>query len=406
MSSSTSTSSSPESQPKQRSYLAWFGSVTGFLLFATAIFVLAVDPFGLGTPLALDELRPFATERGSRTFKANRVARGGNELLLLGSSRTQWGMDPENPRFGGSRVFNAALAGTTLFETVRMYRLGREDADLSRVLLVVHLDMFHGGRTSGGDFDQSRLNEERGRIDYAMEKVWSVRAFEAAMDTIENFRSGQASSYSELGFRIGVEKHHGYSMRTLFEAVIAGTMLREGRFGDFAYSAQQLRRFREIVSMAREDEIELVVAIAPVHVTFLEAIRATGWWQTFEDWKRDLVESLRDTDFVLYDFTSYASYPSEPVPLNGVPGDAMRWWMECSHFKPDLGDLILGRMIGGASAAPPDADFGLQLTVDNLDAQLARVEHEREVWAATYPEQVLWLQSVIERARAGEIDTL
>ena len=224
MSSSTSSSSSSQTQPEARRYLAWFGSVTGLLLIASAIFVLTVDPFGLGTPLAVDALRPFESERGSRTSKADRVARGGNEVLLLGSSRTELGLDPDHPGSGGSRGFNAALRGTTLFETVRMYRLGREDPSLSRVLLVVHLDVFHGRWTSGGDFEESRLNETLGRIDYSMEKILSARALEAAMDTVGNFRSGEASSYTESGFRAGGRQYPGYSPRALFEAYSEATL--------------------------------------------------------------------------------------------------------------------------------------------------------------------------------------
>ena len=122
--------------------------------------------------------------------------------------------------------------------------------------------------------------------------------------------------------------------------------------------------------------------------------------------RRDLVESLRETGFVLYDFTGYAGYASEPVPLDGEAGDAMRWWLECSHFNRDLGNLMLDRLKGGTPADPRAAEFGVRLTVDNLDAQLARVERERETWVASQPEQVRWLRSVFERARAGEIETL
>ena len=403
---STSSSSDREERLEAKRYLTWFGAMSGLLLVASAAFVLGVDPFGLATPLALDALRPFESERGSRTFKASRVARGGNDVLLLGSSRTLWGLDPEHAYLGESRGFNAALPGTTLFETVRMYRLGRGDPSLSKVLLVVHLGVFHGGETSGGDFEKSLLNESLGRIDYAMEKIWSIRALEAAMDTVENFRSGEVSSHTELGFRVAGQKDTGYSPRALFEAVLAGYLLRDYRFGDYQYGAEQLRRFRMIASMAQEDEIELVVAIAPVHVTLLEVIRETGQWPVFEMWKGDLVESLRGTGFALYDFTSYAGYASEPVPLDGEPGDSMRWWLECSHFNRDLGDLMLGRILGDAPIDPAAADFGVRLTTDNLDVQLSRIEREREAWAASNPDQIRWLRGVIERARAGEIETL
>ena len=389
MSSSTSSSRFASSR-----YLALFGAVFGALLLGTAALNVLVDPFGLTGSLGVARLRPLESERGSRTYKANRVLRNEVSVLFLGSSRSEVGFDPEYPGLKGAAAYNATLRGTTFYETLRMYRLARSHANLSRVVLGADFAMFHGRRLSDGDFDQSRLNETLAPLPYALEKFTSLRAVGASLETLENFRQGQRSLYTEAGFRSGVQKHRRDSPRELFEATITGYLQKRRRFAGFSYGEDHLERFREIVAMTQEDGVDLVVLIPPVHALHLETIRAAGLWPVFERWKRDLAASLAGTEFPLYDFTGYDAFTTEPVPLQGGADAAMRWWWESAHFRRALGDRVLDRALATRAGAPLPPWFGPRLAMGNLDAHLERIEAARRAWIERSPNQVRWFRRV------------
>jgi hypothetical protein len=69
----------------------------------------------------------------------------------------------------------------------------------------------------------------------------------------------------------------------------------------------------------------------------------------------------------LGDFSGYNSMTTEPVPPSGDTTSRMKWYWESSHYRKELGDLVLDRLLEyeGTGRAIP-VDFGILLTRDNL----------------------------------------
>ena len=103
-------------------YLRWFFGIA--LLGAVAIGGVnaVVDPYGIFDLVRLPGVnveKPQRLATGGRIQKSVRLSRGRYDTLILGSSRTQIGIDPQSPVLAGRRAYNAALAGTNMSRPVR-----------------------------------------------------------------------------------------------------------------------------------------------------------------------------------------------------------------------------------------------------------------------------------------------
>ncbi|MDY7016590.1 MAG: hypothetical protein SVX43_23945, partial [Cyanobacteriota bacterium] len=145
-----------------------------------------------------------------------------------------------------------------------------------------------------------------------------------------------------------------------------------------------------IVELCREQGIELNVFIPPAHATDNDAIRVTGQWEVFEEWKRKMVELVP-----VWDFSGYNSVVTEPIQ------DRMENYTDNSHFTTRVGNLILDRIFSKNAEAVP-ADFGVLLTPENVDSHLAQIERDREVWAARNPEEVELVREIYEKFNAQQ----
>jgi hypothetical protein len=111
-----------------------------------------------------------------------------------------------------------------------------------------------------------------------------------------------------------------------------------------------LDAIRGIVELAKEQNINLVFFINPIHkTTYLD----TNLVQFFT-FKRELAAI---TDF--WDFSG----------LNSITTNNY-YYHETSHYRDRVGDMMLERMFGYPRASAPP-DFGILVTEKNIDVHLA-----------------------------------
>ena len=126
--------------------------------------------------------------------------------------------------------------------------------------------------------------------------------------------------------------------------------------------------------------MEVALIILPRHAISLQALHKAGAWPAIERWKRDLVAALDGPDrvepLVLWDFMSFDGRSAESVPPSSAGLDAkMRWHWDAVHVRPEFGNLVIDRILGG-DASNADS-LGVRLTTSNLESHLARLERKR-----------------------------
>jgi hypothetical protein len=153
-------------------------------------------------------------------------------------------------------------------------------------------------------------------------------------------------------------------------------------------SSQQLDAFSATVRLAYQNGIDLRILISPSHARLWEALDQAGLWPQWELWKRALVrivdQSAQDKrPFPLWDFSGFHEFAREEVPQS-PSGPIMRWYWESSHYKKELGDLVLDQVLGYDSAeASKRPDFGVLINSSNIELHLATIRAEHLKWRAT-----------------------
>jgi hypothetical protein len=157
---------------------------------------------------------------------------------------------------------------------------------------------------------------------------------------------------------------------------------------DGRYDAERLALLREALDEASSAGVEVKIFISPIHALLIETMDRMGIAALYAQWKRDLVAMIEGVNqahpssqpIQLWDFGDYNTVNTERVPR---PGDAapMRGYWEPSHYRREIGDLVLARMLGRGAAALPD-DFGVLLTPDTIERQEGRIRVARAAYRA------------------------
>jgi len=387
----------------KRYLVVWLGATAALLaLVATANAV--VDPYGvfrLVDAPGFNAVKPKAELHGGMV-KAYQVLRVRPRTLILGNSRAEVGLSPDHAAWPSADrpVFNLALPGTGPTTTLAYLQhaiASAGNAKIVRVVWGVDFPDFLTDTTilpaSGPQRVEARLlvgpdgapNRERPwqQLRDAGESLFTLSALFDSAQTLASQRDPYAPDLASNGFNplreyVKVAKEEGYGnlfRQTDLDNTRAYARRPRSIVDASGTTSADLIALRRILAICRRNGIALTLVIYPIHAHLLEIIRATDHWPAFEDWKRALVRAVADeardaggTSVPVVDFSGFHRYATEPVPARGDLRSTMRWYWEPGHFKRELGDLMIDRIL-----ATPDApqDFGVALDASNVERQLA-----------------------------------
>lgn len=341
----------------------------------------AIDPYGvMKAPKVkrLNHLKPrkFANVR---LFKAIDVIEQQPKTILLGSSRTDWGLDPEHPAFANAQpTYNLGLVGPNMYEVKRYFEHAlANQPDLKQVVLGLDFFMFNQYKTNSVDFDESRLEQRFIRPQDLLKTLLSTDALNASLETVESsFQSDASYLYNSDGMRFVYGGEVKEPMRVRFETSISEYLNTEGYYKRFQLSQAFLADLQALVEMCEARNIDLKVFISPAHAMQWEALRKAGLWSEFEAWKREVVKITP-----VWDFSGYNRITTEPV------SDRMTHFWDSSHYRKEVGDLVLNRLFAYEGERVPD-DFGVLLTGETIESHLAQIVTDRETWVAEHSEEI------------------
>jgi hypothetical protein len=151
------------------------------------------------------------------------------------------------------------------------------------------------------------------------------------------------------------------------------------------------------VAEACTRHIQVRLFTNPRHALAEHMLAKNGHWPEVEQWKIALAalasRHQAGCDMKIFDFSGFNSVTSEPIDhMTSRQGLAHFW--EASHFKDNVGHLILRRMFTDDATLP--ADFGRELnnaTVADINALNARERQDYEDrHAAEMPLAYAWLK--------------
>jgi len=341
---------------------------------------VVVDPYGL---FEIVEIRRFNVTKpardGSRTMKSLQLRQQQYDVVILGSSRVQLGIDPASPVFEGARVFNLGLVNISMHEMEGVVGYLLQHQEPRTVMIGVDLISFNANHTLNEDYTESAFYGTPLPRLY-LSRMLSSRALLDSFSTI---------AYNLTGARQPEFSRHGalkrpddmrYDHREAFRHMI-GYYAKWEFYTDFSYSAEGVRALRRALREMLDRKVRVYLFFSPVHASQLEIMRLMGLYEDFERVKRDLVAmcaGLAAGDKLqLWDFSGYNSITLEELPAPNAT-ERMDWYWEQAHYTSAAGDLMLARMLGREDRIDRiPADFGVRLGPDNIDAHLVRIRRGR-----------------------------
>ena len=385
-----------------RHYVIGFFACVCLALGTISLLNYQVDPYLLhqwDSPL-LQRPRQLNEKLGAWA-KTYAVARYRPAIIYIGNSRTEMGL-PTRVRalFDGKRVFNSAVSGASIGDAIR---LAEHAARVSRVETMVwgidaptfSLDMGAArvedsltGARHGFFVQRALVNLKRGlTLDMTQDSVRILTGH--AGDTC---RSNLAvyGQRDETCTRKGIEHWLGTK-----DAI----PVRLQEFGDgLGPTPPSTLALDASIGKLCRPGMRLRLYINPTHALTLYALHWRGKWDAMQGWQRGLVQLVerhrgQGCDVRLHDFSGFNSITSEATPLvSGKPD--MHYYWEVSHYRDNVGRLILARLFGGDTPAP--ADFGVELTQANIDAHQAATRAARERYRVEHARETAYAQRVLD----------
>ncbi|MCJ2541345.1 hypothetical protein [Thermostichus vulcanus] len=348
-----------------------------FLAVCTiSLFNLTIDPLGvIGSPsiAGVNAIKP-KTLNNSRLFKAVDMARIRPKSILLGSSRTDIGLDPSHPALI-QPAYNLGLTAPNIYELRRYFEHALTiQPELEQVVIGLDFQMFNDLRTPQPDFRDQRLGHVGIIGSDLLDVTLSLDALSASWETLLRNRNPNLPRSVRVNGMM-VRKPGEVDLRVFFETIArAQRQYQDGVYKGFSSYENSLTHLEAIVETCADRGIQLFLFISPAHATEWESIYNLGLWPLFEQWKRDIV-GLHP----VWDFSGYNSVTSEVIS----PG--MIYYTDSSHYTPSAGQLVLNRIFNHQLESVP-YDFGRYLIPEMLTFHQEAIANERLIWHEKQPD--------------------
>ncbi|NER02756.1 MAG: hypothetical protein F6K17_09045 [Okeania sp. SIO3C4] len=350
-----------------------------------------------------------------RKVKSLDIKQGNYEILLLGTSRVQNGLNPRSKVFGSKKAYNAGLASAGIYEVHQIidFAQTRKNSRLKTVILGLDFFSFNKKINVSGDFKESRFANKNVFIT-SIPDLLSLQILQSSIDTLKfNYRGNKANYYDNLGTRN--RELPNLNHRKLFRQILSQNMIYQSLYAGFELSDERLKYFNNLIEYCYKHNIELYLFISPVHAKQLETIRLMGLNPQFEDWKGDLVriiaeQSRKNQDKLpinLWDFSGYNTITMETVP----PLDSenqMKYFIESSHYKKIVGEKILVKILN----LPKDdkdeypQDFGVLINQDNIETHLTKIRNDSKIYQKNFPEEIVGIKQLIKETEEKRLSSL
>jgi hypothetical protein len=389
-------------------------ALTGFVLVAAL--GLAVDAYGVfGTRLISAAHFPsnLRLMRGwDRVTKAIEIAeRRGDQVLFIGDSRSQLGIDPDSPALSGMRAYNAGLAGATLTEQIVAldYSLAH-DPGIKHVVWGLSFEEFPFGIFSWSDYPDSAF-AGRGMIAGLMRHLFAYdRVISSWKTLLQSRRQVRAQMKRNGVVTYSGETLEGPAVLKMFDSELSGMSRNiSGKRPQEAMDEAHAKLKREL-SELKSAGVDVDLVIMPLHVWRLEFFRQIDIEDQSDAWKRRLAATLDELASApgsgklrVFDFARPHPLVEQSIFAPPPPGER-RYYLESSHFYPWLGEKLLETVFAreqDTGAEPTTEPFGRQIGhragAISIDEDLATAKAALDDWEAAHRDDVSHVQTLIMR---------
>lgn len=350
---------------------------------ATAgLFNAFIDPLGvLASPrfARINAIKPYLDHHRELTRYQGAI-RLCPKAGIFGNSRAEIGFDPESPAFAkhGLSSFNHAIPGTDASTTLRqIIWLQAANCLPKTILLGVEFFDFLGGSVARTLPTLQTAPAPRRDSRFFAESVFSITGLRDSLATLVLQGSRYPATSTERGFNplfnyipeVEQSGHYVLFRQRAEENVRNWTRkplrLRPQQGG----ISNDEATLDAILARAAQVGNTTYIIIYPYHAQIRIMIERLGMGQLFADWKRLVVgiaemNAERGGKVQVWDFSGVAPETLEAIPAKGDRRTRLTHYWEAGHFKKELGDLVIHRLLG------KENNFGIKLDRGNIEIWL------------------------------------
>jgi hypothetical protein len=321
-------------------FILVFLAISGF-----AAIVYTVDPYGFYRPQdrAFFPIKP-AMPKNQNMAKANIISKTKPKTVFIGSSRIDYTMDPSNM----NQAYNAGLKGIRIAEIEPMIKHAVYNG-ADNILWGIDFFTFNMNVPKRADFKNDRLitskNDSYHYGDWIT--LFSLSSLKPTIQTILYRGKKDISSVTIDGLTTGVDLDKKNRKKGMEKMFAEDALLYLKRLY-FPVPSRQFNigngftNFENSLQFLQDKKIKTTLFIPPVHVYLYTLMYQAGLFPEYNEWKKNLILTAQEYEFEIHDFSAINDITQEQIPVQ--KGEIMQYWWEASHFKPNLGDMIMKKV--------------------------------------------------------------
>lgn len=311
------------------------------------------------------------------------------EAVFIGTSQCLYSLDMDfYKQLTSKEAYNFSLRGATMYEQRRsLEHIIANDDKLKEVYIGIVFEDFVDGEyypllKEEVSFEDNE--EQYGRAYMTPQNfVRSALSWDAFKESVkkiaDNCKHGYVHPFFMESGKVYDEHLMSYFQENQWK--FNRTMAMMGRNGNYRrakLNQESIDELKKILGLCQENGIEYHLFICPVHARQMELLAAN--WNAYEEWKREITAISPVMDFSGYnDITMSDSRPGV------VDVDTNPYFWDVMHMNSRLGNRLIAALLGKDES--PDG-FGVMVTKENVDHNLAELKQGRELWEAKHPENI------------------
>ncbi len=359
---------------KSTKWIKIFFGLTLLVFLIIAIFNYLIDPYGIYRDSDIFKFPKVLQSKKNAQIKIIKTKMIKPVSIVLGSSRAEFGYDP-NHDFFLKPAYNLANSGSSMYQNKLNYKLALGEGNLKRVLLVADYRMFNSRNQKTIHDLESYYNINRYSYLFSISLIKdSIKTVLASIDDVIDlyYSNGQIDHYDHYRY---IQNEGGY-----YQAMLN----HENNYykdypTNYIYSDTGNKSFPDfeyIIESCYRNNIELYIIFGPSNVRQWEVLDYFLGYENLLKWKKDIVSTVdffahkyKENPFKVFDFSVYHNFTTEIFS----PNKEMKYFWDSSHYKNELGLIVLDRLIDKS----PFKDFGVELNILNIDNHLENLKKDR-----------------------------
>lgn len=349
----------------------FFGlSLFGALLVGGVNYI--VDPYGFNNFINIDKFnsKKYSNTAITTRFKTKILQNRDFDAIMLGTSR----IGVMNPivvnKYLNSNTFNLEYPGSNTVIQNKLFKYANYFNNIKYLVYGIDFMSFNENRKINKHFlefndfiEKIENNEKISNIDLYFSIDTFLKSIKIVIKNILGIQN-QEVLYLKNGMR-DYQNYIEQEMKNIFNFEekknnsIKGYFQKNGIYDDYTFSYKYLEYFKDTIEFCKKNNIKVFVYIPPMFSEHFDAINASGYFDEFELFKKELVKI---TDFI--DFTGH----------NTISTNKNNYW-DSSHLRVETTEVLMAKIFNDKSVEIPE-DFGVLVTKDNIDEHLQNLRKQ------------------------------